>query len=274
MSTIVEGAGSWILPDLLELSGKQARFERICMQAMRERREDLRDGIGLLGEKWQHQIIKRYLSEDPADHEVRFADTRFVSDVRVGDRIFEVQTGSFAPMKRKLERYFADPAVHITVVHPFPAVRYLSWINAKTGEIAPRRRVAGKRAPIRLLPELYPLIPLLSYFTQGRLSFRLLLLEVQDFKLLDGRTESRKVGASRIERIPTGLLQELELCTPADLAALLPDDLPEPATVAELSRATGLRGLDAYSAVRVLLAVGVLADAGKKGRGMAVRRLL
>ena len=64
----------------------------------------MRDGIGLLGEKWQHQIIKRYLTEDPGEHEVKLAGTRFVSDVRVGNAIYEVQTGSFAPMKKKLER--------------------------------------------------------------------------------------------------------------------------------------------------------------------------
>ena len=65
-----------LLPDLLDLPAKQARFERIYLGAMRERREDLRDGIGLLGEKWQHQIIKRYLTENPGEHEVKLADRK------------------------------------------------------------------------------------------------------------------------------------------------------------------------------------------------------
>lgn len=261
-----------ILPDMLDLPAKQARFARIYRGAMQENRADLRDGIGLLGEKWQHQIIKRYLTEDPAEHECRLSGTRFVSDVRAGNDIYEVQTGSFAPMVRKLERYFSDPALTVSVVHPLPAVRYLSWMDPATGEIGKARRVAGKRDPLLLLPALYPLIPFLPQLSAGRLSFRLLLLEVQDFKLLDGRTRDRKGGATRLERVPTGLVDDLTFSAPPDLAALLPETLPDPMTVAEFSRATGLRGVDAYSAVRVLLALGIFADAGRKGRGMAVRR--
>ncbi|HBF14156.1 MAG TPA: hypothetical protein DDW30_00445 [Clostridiales bacterium] len=261
--------GAVLLPDLLDLPAKQARFARIYRDAMLERREDLRDGIGLLGEKWQHQIIKRYLTEDPSEHEVKLAGTRFVSDVRVGNAIYEVQTGSFAPMKRKLERYLADPSLTVTVVHPLPAVRHLSWMDPATGELGKSRRVAGKRDPVLLLPALYPLIPLLSHVGTGRLSFRLLLLEVEDFKLLDGRSRDRKHGATRLERIPTGLLDDLLFVSPADFAALLPPELPSPLTVAMLSRATGLQGLDAYSAARALAALGILTPAAPISRAMA-----
>lgn len=261
-----------IIPDLLDAEGKRGRFARISLAAMEECREDLRDGIGLLAEKWQHQIIKRYLTEDPAEHEVKLPGTRFVSDVRVENDIYEVQTGPFAPMKRKLERYLSDPALTVTVVHPLPAVRYLSWMDPGSGEIGAARRVGGKKNPLLLLPELYPLIPLLPYVCEGRLTFRLLLLEVRDFRLLDGRTSSRKAGATRLERIPTALVEDRSFRTPGDLAALLPPDLPDPMTVAEFAQRTGIRGIDSYSAVRVLLALGLFAEAPKKGRAMTVRR--
>ena len=261
--------GAVLLPDLLDLLAKQARFARIYLDAMRERREDLRDGIGLLGEKWQHQIIKRYLTEDTREHEVKLAGTRFVSDVRVGNAIYEVQTGSFAPMKKKLERYFADPSLTVTVVHPLPAVRHLTWMDPATGEFGKSRRVAGKRDPVLLLPALYPLIPLLSHVGTGRLSFRLLLLEVEDFKLLDGKSRDRKHGATRLERIPVGLMDDLLFTSPSDFAVLLPPALPSPLTVAGLSRATGLRGLDAYSAARSLVALGILAPSAPISRAMA-----
>ena len=267
---VADAAGAAVLlPDLLDLPAKQARFERIYRDAMLERREDLRDGIGLLGEKWQHQIIKRYLTEDPREHEVKLAGTRFVSDVRVGNAIYEVQTGSFAPMKKKLERYFADPSLTVTVVHPLPAVRHLTWMDPATGEFGKSRRVAGKRDPVLLLPALYPLIPLLSHVGTGRLSFRLLLLEVEDFKLLDGKSRDRKHGATRLERIPVGLMDDLLFTSPSDFAALLPPSLPSPLTVAGLSRATGLQGLDAYSAARSLVALGILAPSVPISRAMA-----
>ena len=90
-----------ILPDLLDAAGKAARFQRICDRAMTERRSQ-EGGIGTLAEKWQHQIVKRYLTENTDEHEVGVEGRRFVSDVRVGDRVYEVQTGEFTPMAEKM----------------------------------------------------------------------------------------------------------------------------------------------------------------------------
>ncbi len=261
-----------IIPDLLDLPAKQARFSRIALSAMHENREDLRDGIGLLGEKWQHQIIKRYLSENAEEHEVKLDGTRYVSDVRVGDTVYEVQTGSFGPMKKKLECYFANPSFSVQIVHPLPAVRYLSYMDAKTGEISPSHRVAGKNSPKLLLPELYPLLSLLPYVAEGRLSFRLLLLEVKDFRLqASGKSRRRASHTEKLERIPTGLVDEIVFSSPADFRTLIPDEFPNPMTVAEFSKRTGFRGIDAYSAVRALTALGIFSEAGQKGNAMAFR---
>ena len=142
-------------------------------------------------------------------------------------------------------------------------------MNPETGELGKSRRVAGKRNPLLLLPALYPLIPLLSHVGTGRLSFRLLLLEVEDFRLLDGRSRDRKHGATRLERIPTGLVDDLLFTSPGDFAALLPPSLPSPLTVATLSRTTGLQGLDAYSAARALVSLGILTPTTPISRAMA-----
>jgi hypothetical protein len=96
-----------------------------------------------------------------------------------------------------------------------------------------------------------------------------LLLEVHDFKLLSNHKKDRKQGAKRYERIPLSLLEELLLESPADFARYLPVELPSPFTVKEFSKVTKIRGRDAYSAVRVLKALGLITDAPKIGRSMA-----
>lgn len=256
-----------ILPDRLTPEARAARFARICDAAMRERREQGTDGIGTLAEKWQHQIIKRYLSEDPSEHEVRVSEERrFVSDVRVGNHAFEVQTGAFAPMKEKIAYYLESTSLEVTVVHPIPKRKTVCWIDPITQEISEPKRSPRYGRAIDLLPELYPLIP---YLLNERLHFRVLLLEVRDFRLLSNNKRNRKLRAERFERIPLSLFEDLSFDRPEDFHAFLPEGLPSPFTVKQFSALTKLRGRDAYSAVRVLVALGLAAPADKIGRSMA-----
>ena len=248
-----------ILPDTLSKEAQAARFARICEDAMGERRTQGEQGIGTLAEKWQHQIIKRYLSEDPNDHEIPVAEgRRFVSDVRVGADAYEVQTGSFAPMAKKLAYYLESTDLTVNVVHPIPKDRWVSWVDYDTAEISPRRRSPRHGRAEDLLAEMYPLIPLLPH---PRLKFRILLLEVHDFKLLSNQQKNRKLGSQRYERIPLSLIEDIQLSSPSDFKRFLPDSLPSPFTVKEFSQATKIKGRDAYSAVRVLTALGLLTPA-------------
>ena len=252
-----------ILPDMLSPDARASRFARISASAMTERRVQGEDGVGTLAEKWQHQIIKRYLSEDTSHHEVKLNGTRFVSDVRVENEVFEVQSADFFPMKKKIDYYLTHTDLTVTVVHPLAKNRLVSQIDPKTQEISAPKKSPRHSAPIELLPKLYPLMP---YLKNERLKFRLLLLEVQDFKLL---SENRRKNASRFERIPTALLEDLTLSSPADFRALLPPSLPSPFTVKQFSKLTKLRGRDAYSAVHALEALGILSPAPPVGRAMA-----
>ena len=256
-----------LVVDTLSTDARRARFSRICETAMRERRIQGEQGVGTLAEKWQHQIVKRYLSENGVNHEIRVSeDRRFVSDVRVGDDAYEVQTGDFAPMAKKIAYYLDSTDLTVTVVHPIPRDRWVSWVDPATAEISPRRRSPRHGKTSDILPRLYPLIPML---THPRLKFRVLLLETHDFKLLSGRKKDPHRGGERYERIPISLIEDISLDTPTDFAQFLPESLPSPFTVKEFSRATKLTGRDAYSAVRVLLALGLIDQTEKIGRSMA-----
>ena len=151
------------------------RFERLCLEAATHGRTAGANGFGTLAEKRLHAVIKKYLCEDEAFHEVGVVGTRFVSDVRIGDEVFEVQTGSFYPMKKKIAHYLQKTDCTVTVVHPIAVTRWMSWVDPATTDISPRRRVKGE-APQELLAELYHLLDALG---NERLRFRLLLLCVQ-----------------------------------------------------------------------------------------------
>lgn len=67
------------------------------------------------------------------------------------------------------------------------------------------------------------------------------LLEVTDYKYLDGYGKQKKLRATRGERIPEALLGEVICGSRWDYLNLLPEDLPEPFTTKTLAKSDATR---------------------------------
>ena len=245
---------------------ERARFERLCDEAMLNRRSEGDGGFGTLAEKRMHAILKRYICPNEDFHEVGMNGTRYISDVRIGNAIYEVQTGAFYPMHKKIAYYMEHTDCTVTVVHPVAVNKWVTWVDPKTGEIGERKRSPKHESEKDLLGELYSLIP---YVGNPRLRFRLLLIEAQDFRLLSGRVKNRKKGSERYERIPITLIGDKTYCEAKDFAPFIPETLPSPFTVKEFSKHTGIKGRAAYSAVRVLASMDLIRATEPIGRAMA-----
>ena len=247
--------------------------------------------IGTLREKRLHAAIKLYLCPDTACHERPVGDmlagedepasprTRhMVADILTDGHILEVQTGGFFPLKEKLAWYLAHTPCRITVVHPIPAVRYLSWIQPEDGSIISRRK-SPKRGQVRdVAKELYWLSDCLG---NPRVSLRLLLIELEEYRMADGWSRDGKRGSNRYEQFPTALLGDVTLNTPADYAAyFLPAALSAPDsegdyplfTAAVYAGLTGIRGRATYGTLHLLERLGLVIRAEeKRGRSGTFR---
>ena len=113
-----------------------SRFARMCEAALLQGRTQGDSGIGTLQEKRLHSIIKHFLCDNEDYHEVGVLDTRFVSDVRIGNLVFEVQTGDFFPMKKKIEHYLQNTDCLVTVVHP-PVPMFILLENIMVSGLKP-----------------------------------------------------------------------------------------------------------------------------------------
>ena len=244
----------------------RARFARLCTEAARSRRSEGDGGFGTLAKKRMHAVIKRYICPNEDFHEVGMRDTRFISDVRIGDSIYEVQSGAFYPMKKKIGYYMSKTDCTVTVVHPIVVNKWIVSIDPATGECAPRKKSPKHESPKDLLAELYPLI---EHLPSPRLRFRLLLIDAEEYRVANARRHRGRLLPQKYELMPLSLLDVREFSSPEDFRAFLPPDLPSPFTVKDFSRATGIRGRNAYSAVRVLAALGLLSPAPPIGRAMA-----
>lgn len=222
-------------------------------------REHENHGIGTLGEKTLHAVVKNYVEPDEDYHEVPLLG--YVADVYRDGCVYEVQTANFNTMRGKLTAFLEE--FHVTIVYPVPAVKWLRWIDEETGEITDRRKSPKKGTPQAVFRELYKIKPFLMH---PNLSIRILMMDVEETRLLDGWSKDRKKGSHRYDRIPLDLVEELQIDCVQDYRMLVPPEL-EKFTSKEYAKASGLTVNRARTALKVLFDLGIVERVGKIGNG-------
>lgn len=233
------------------------RFEEACSSVVGAQRQ--RGGIGMLNEKTLHAALKKYLEPHEENHEVPIG--RYVADIVGENGIIEIQTGSFTPLREKLEFLldFAD----VTVVYPMAAVKYISWIDPDTGELTDERRSPKKQKPIDAF---YELIKIKYTLDNPRFHLKLIMLEIHEQRLLDGWSRDKKRGSHRSDRIPARLIDEIDIHSPADFDMFIPAGLNDEFTITEFARAAKVPYGLAQCTIKALCYLERLTPAGKRGR--------
>lgn len=248
------------------------RFARVCREITATPLPSDRsyDGeIGTYNEKRMHMILKHFVCEDEDCHEIPIG-ARYIADILCDGEIYEIQTGSLFPLKKKLAYYVENTDYHVTVVHPVALEKRKIWIDADSGETHPARKSRG-----RAEDETSELVYISELIATGRVSVWLLLIGEEEYRFLDGWSRDKKRGSNRYERLPTEIFDEIALNFPEDYAALLPDTLPECFTAAEYAKAAGQRmGRRVYMALAALTNIGILENAPKRGRASVWKRKL
>lgn len=239
----------------------QARFLEACHWATSNGERP--GGIGTLGEKTLHSAVKYYIQPDPEKREVKCGP--YWADAVGKEGVVEIQTRSFERLRPKLQ-YFL-PQGPVTVVYPVPARKTLVWVTEE-GETTPPRKSPLKPLAGQVLWELYKLRDLI---THENFRLRVLLLEVEEYRLLNGWSRDRKRGSTRFDRIPVSLLGEVWVESPEEYGKLLPDTLPAPFTSRELGKAVGLSPKKATLAANVLRNLGAIQQDGKRGNAYLYR---
>ena len=214
-----------------------------------------RAGIGTLGEKALHAILKHYLDPDASHHEQKFKG--FYADVRNDDGFFEIQTRAFERLLRKLDVFLTESVT--TVVYPIARHRRLTWIDPKTLELSPKRKSpkVGKLADVAR--ELYRIR---KYLLHPGFRLRVILLDCDEYK----KRTAKGYHAERCERIPYALVDDLTFSSPSDYARLLPEGLKETFTSADLARALKIPRDTAGTLLLLLTDLEIVRRIGRQGR--------
>lgn len=221
--------------------------------------ERKRNGIGTLGEKTMHAVLKNYYESDEEKQEIKIGN--YVADIFTGAEIVEIQTRQLNKLREKLTTFLGSYPV--TVVHPIAGKKRVYWVNPETGEVS-KGRVSPKHGTV--FDAFYELYKIKPFLVQDGVTIRIPVLTVEEYKYLNGWGQDKKRGASRMDRIPVQMEEEMVFKSAADYAALVPDELPGKFTCKEFAQYTGIQIKRAQNVVHILWFVGAIRRVGREGR--------
>ncbi len=216
-------------------------------------------GIGTLSEKTVHAILKHYYEPDEDRQEIPIEN--YVADICANGEIIEIQTRQFDKMRNKLSAFL--PRYPVTIVYPIPREKWIIWIDEESGELSKKRKSPLKGNPYLIFPELYKIKMFLKH---PNLRLRLVFLDMEEYKLLNGRSRDKKKAPSRYDRIPTELVQEMEIDCPRDFMQFVPLELENAFTSREFAKAAHISLPLAQTALNILYHMETVLRVGKKGK--------
>lgn len=233
------------------------KFQEVKEKILGEQR--LRASIGTLSEKTTHIILKNYYEPDVDKQEIPIGN--YVADIFTGQEIIEIQSAGFGKLRDKLEAFL--PEYPVTIVHPIPHIKWLIWIDEETGALSTPHKSPKKGNVYDAFLELYRIR---DYLADRHLTVKLLLMELEEYKLLNGYGKNKKIRASKYDRIPLNIIEEIVIERPEDLMQFVPLDLEESFTKKQFAKAVRIDERMASLAIKLYQYYGMMEQVGKDGR--------
>ncbi|MEW5825343.1 MAG: hypothetical protein AB1778_00770 [Candidatus Bipolaricaulota bacterium] len=218
--------------------------------------------IGTLNEKPLHAALRAWVSEEGDLFEVPVCG--FVADILRGPMVVEIQTQGASRLRTKLSRLLVSHPVRLVI--PVAVQTVVVTIDAEGR--SRRERVSPHRGTV--IDVFRDLVGLRDVLADPNLSLDVVLIR---------QKEIRQAGASRgrpthsvCERHLLEIVDCTSFSTPADYLAVLPAELAEPFTTADLAAALGRPRWLAQKVAYVLRGIGALLLVGKEGRALLYRR--
>jgi hypothetical protein len=220
--------------------------------------------IGTLREKPLHASLKQWYSR-PSDLVEERVDG-YVIDLVRGDLLIEVQTRGFSSIKRKLGALL-DLGHRVRILHPIAIERTIVRLDPE-GAILSRRRSPRHGDICDVFTELVGIAELLAH---PHLEVEVVLVREEEYRIHSSDGPWRRKGWLVVERRLVEIVEAVNFHGGGDLARLLPPDLPEAFTTADLALQTGRSLRTAQQMAYCLRKVGAIDGVGKVGNTVTYR---
>ncbi len=219
--------------------------------------------IGILNEGPLHAALKATYAANGGEEEV--AVDQFVADAVRNGTMFEVQTGSFSGLSRKM-RTLADVGP-VVLVHPI--ARNTTIVKQGEGQAKPRKS-PKHGALVHIVNQLVYLPQMLNH---PNFSVEVVLTDEVELRTYDPKKNRRRGGWRVMERQLVDIVDGVRLNQMAQLYDFLQSDLAEPFGTKELALALQQPVALARKMAYCLRHAGVTEIAGKQGNALLYRNV-
>lgn len=220
-----------------------------------------RIGIGTLSEKTIHATVKNYLEPDEDYHEIPI--NGYVADIYRDGSIMEIQTANFNKLRPKLSVFLNE--YEVTVVYPIPCRKWVRWMDTESGEIGKEHKSPKTGTAYEAFIQLYKIK---SFLNNKNLRIKLLLIDMEEIRLLNGWSTNKKRGSTRYDRIPRELVEEIDIMQPEDYLRFVPIELPEHFTAKDFAKHAHIPLELARLTLNILTYTDTVARIGKQGKSI------
>ncbi len=205
-----------------------------------------------------HRQLKGVYCADPEQHEVVVDGYRI--DAIADGRLVEIQQAGLAAIRPKIAILLKTH--NVTVVKPLVARKVLIKRARKGGKVQSQRTSPKHATFFDLFDEL---VNFVTVFPHRRLSLHVLLTEQEEHRVVTGKRRRRDKGYRVEDRILVGIIDTLKLRSRSDLRSLLPVDLPQPFSTADIAQHVGVPRWLAQKAAYCLRMTETAQLVGKEG---------
>lgn len=217
--------------------------------------------IGIQKEKILHRTLKYFLCEDESFHEVKIPKLTsgfLYADIKINNHIYEIQTRNFNALRDKLDEFLKK--YQVTIVHPIAYEKNVFKID-EDNKIVSKKKSPKKGNPLELFYELYKIK---SYLQNELLSFKIIMINIDEYRKIVAKKHYRSSGYIRQVQIPKEIIRIIDLKNKGDYLSLL-DGYPLPIqfTSKEFAKCTHITQKKATVALNILTYLNVLTRVGK-----------
>ena len=221
--------------------------------------------INIFNEKPLHAALKQLYGGPNAQFEVRVDG--FIIDVVQNDLLIEVQTGGFAPLKRKLVQL--SKKYRVRLVKPIAQEKWIIKEPQEAGMAVNRRKSPKRGQVLDIFAELIRIPTLLQ---EPNFELEVLLTQEEEVRTFVGINAAwRRRGWRTREKRLLAVVDRQLLRSPADLVALLPKELPDPFTTRDLAASAKIAPRLAQQAAYCLRKLALIDQIGKRGNAHLYR---
>jgi hypothetical protein len=215
--------------------------------------------IGTLNEKPLHKALKEWYRL-PTDH-IEVEVDGYIVDIKRDDLLIEIQSRNVSSIKRKITELTKQHQLRLLL--PIPKEKWIIRIDESGTKQISRRKSPKRCSFLDLFSELV-YIP--SLINNENFSMEVILIQEEEIRQYEDGRAWRRRGWVTQERRLLKVLDQGIIATKEDLAVLLPDNVPDPFTNADLVENLSITRRLAQQMTYSLRLAEVIDLVGRRGR--------